>query len=406
MIQSFIDKNKKHLFIEFLIYLIPFAIILGQAPLNLISVVVSIIFLILVLKNKIYYEYKSYFVFLYFLIVFFFINLIFSINPYFSTQSILGFIRYYFFFLAMLYSLSNIDNFRLIFTRILFIAVSFVIIDSYIQFFFNKDIFSYPSLNNRLTGPFGSEKVVGAYISKLIFLSFSFLIIKKIKVRYICLIAIAALALIVLSNERSSSIIFASSLVIFFIFCQEKPFFKISVFSFSAMFIFLLLNYNIVLKNRFINEPAKYYKDNHHKAHFLTAIEVFKDNKIVGSGVKTFRVACHNKKYENIGSIYYKYRCSTHPHNLYLEIIAETGILGMLIFISINIYIFFQLIKFFLKKEEFRSEILFVFCNFFILFWPLQTTGSFFSSWNGVFYWIFFAFFFDLQKKILTQKSI
>ena len=29
------------------------------------------------------------------------------------------------------------------------------------------------------------------------------------------------------------------------------------------------------------------------------------------------------EKYENIKSIYYKDRCTTHPHNLYLEIISE-----------------------------------------------------------------------------------
>ena len=400
MIQSFIDKNKKHLFIELLIYLIPFAIIVGQAPLNLLSSAASIIFLILIFKRKIYYEYKNYFIFLYFLIFFLIINLIFSINTYVSAQSSLSFIRYYFFFLAILYSLNNIDNFRLIFTRILFVAVLFVIIDSYIQYFFNKDIFGYPSLNSRLTGPFGSEKVVGAYISKLIFLSFSFLTIKKINVRYICLITIIALILIILSNERSSSIMFGTSLLLFFIFCQVKTFFKIGIFSFVVMTVILLFNYNNQFKERFVNEPAKYYKDNHHKAHFLTAIEIFKDNKITGSGIKTFRVACHNKKYENINSIYYKDRCTTHPHNLYLEIISETGILGILLFISVNFYIIFQLVKNYLIIKKFRHEILFIFCNFFILFWPLQTTGAFFSSWNGVFYWIFFAFFFNLKKRL------
>jgi len=279
-------------------------------------------------------------------------------------------------------------------------VVLFVIIDSYIQYFFNKDIFGYPSLNNRLTGPFGSEKVVGAYISKLIFLSFSFLTIKKINIRYICLITIIALILIILSNERSSSIMFGTSLLLFFIFCQVKTFFKIGIFSFVVMTAILLFNYNNQFKERFVNEPAKYYKDNHHKAHFLTAIEIFKDNKITGSGIKTFRVACHNKKYENINSIYYKDRCTTHPHNLYLEIISETGILGILLFISVNFYIIFQLVKNYLIIKKFRNEILFIFCNFFILFWPLQTTGAFFSSWNGVFYWIFFAFFFNLKKRL------
>ena len=66
------------------------------------------------------------------------------------------------------------------------------------------------------------------------------------------------------------------------------------------MTVILLFNYNNQFKERFVNEPAKYYKDNHHKAHFLTAIEIFKDNKITGSGIKTFRVACHNKKMKTL----------------------------------------------------------------------------------------------------------
>lgn len=406
MIQSFISQNKKHLFIEFLIYSIPFAIVAGQAFLNLTTSAASIIFLILILKKKIYSEYKTYFIFLYFLIVFLIVNLIFSIDSNISIRSSLSLIRYYFFFLAVLYAFKNIDNFRLIFTKILFVAVLFVILDSYIQFFFKVNIFGYPSLDNRLTGPFRSEQVVGAYITKLIFLSYSFLLIKKINIRYICLITVVAFILVILSNERSASVMFATSMLIFLIFSEVKIFFKISIFSFSTIIVILLFNYSNQLKERFVNDPINNYKDNHHKAHFLTAIEIFKDNKILGSGIKTYRVACHNKKYENIQTIYYKNRCTTHPHNLYLEIISETGIFGILILLLINFYIFFQLTKAFFTKKMFRTEILFIFCNFFILFWPLQTTGSFFSSWNGVFYWLFFSFFFDLKNNVLTKKSI
>jgi hypothetical protein len=68
------------------------------------------------------------------------------------------------------------------------------------------------------------------------------------------------------------------------------------------------------------------------------------------------------------------------------------------------LYILLKLVKNFWDKKEKRNEILFIFCNFVILFWPLQTTGAFFSSWNGVFYWIFFAFFFDLKSRL--AKSV
>jgi hypothetical protein len=118
MIQRFIINSKSKLFIDFLIYLIPFAIIAGQAPLNIISSIISIIFIFLLFKYKKYNEFKKYFIFLFFLVLFFFINLFFSVDPYLSLLSILGIIRYYIMFLAIIYSFNNIDNFRYNFTRI------------------------------------------------------------------------------------------------------------------------------------------------------------------------------------------------------------------------------------------------------------------------------------------------
>jgi O-antigen ligase len=404
MIQRFIINSKNKLFIDFFIYLIPFAIIAGQAPLNLISFLISIIFIFLIFKHKKYYQFKKYFIFLFFLILFFSINLLYSIDPYLSLLSILGVIRYYIMFLAIIYSFNNIDNFKYNFTRILFLAVLFVIFDSYIQYFFHQDIFGYPISGKRLTGPFGTEEVVGAYITKLIFLSFGFLILKKINIRYIYIIALVAFFLVVLSNERSSSIMFLLSLILLFIFSSVTAQIKLSLLSLILVFLFLIFNYSNIFKEKFVNEPIKYYKDNHYKAHFLTAIEIFKNNKITGSGVKTFRVECNKSEYVNINSVYYQHRCTTHPHNFYLEVLSETGILGISIFLILNLYIFLKLVKNFWNKKKQRNEILFIACNFVILFWPLQTTGSFFSSWNGVFFWIFFAFFFDLQSRL--AKSV
>jgi len=403
MIQRFINNSKNNLFIDFFIYLIPIAIIAGQAPLNVISILVSIIFFFLILKKKKYNQLKNYLFFLFFLILFFLINLFFSVDPYLSFSSMIGIIRYFIVFLAIVYSFKNIENFRFNFTRILFLATLFVTLDSYIQYFFYKDIFGYKILGSRLTGPFGTEQVVGAYVTKFIFLSFLFLLQKKIKIKYILVIALPAFILVVLSQERSSSIMFLLSLILLFSYCSIRPLIKLGLFSFILVFLFLLFNYNSAFTERFINEPKKYYKDNHHKAHFLTAIEIFKNNKLIGSGIKTFRVECQKSEYTNINSIYSENRCTTHPHNFYLEILSETGILGIMILLILNFYIFFQIIKNFLSKRNHRDEILLIFCGFFILFWPLQTTGAFFSSWNGVFYWIFFAFFFDLNSRILTK---
>lgn len=403
MIQRFIINSKKNLLIDFFIYLIPFAIIAGQAPLNIISVLICISFILLIYKNKEYDQFNNYFKFLFFLILFFLINILFSVDPYLSFNSMIGFIRYYIFFLAIIFALKKIKNFRINFLKILFLTILFVTIDSYIQFFFYQDIFGFKIINNRLSGPFGAEQVVGAYLSKLIFLSFLYLVIKKTDIKVILTVALPIFFLVVLSQERSSSIMFLLSLTLFFIFCSIRPLLKLALLSSILIFLFLLFNYSNIFKERFISEPAKYYKDNHHKAHFLTAIEIFKNNKITGSGVKTFRVECQKSEYANINSIYSENRCTTHPHNFYLEVLSETGILGIVILLILNLYILLQIIKNYLNKKKYRNEILLLFCNFFILFWPLQITGAFFSSWNGVFYWIFFAFFFDLNRRILTK---
>ena len=198
--------------------------------------------------------------------------------------------------------------------------------------------------------------------------------------------------------------LFSGSLI-FFIFCNLKFWKKIILFLLIIFSVLILLNSNANLRSHFIEIPFKYFKDNHHKAHYLTAYEIFKDNKLFGSGIKSFRYVCKDKKYENIKTKYAKNRCATHPHNIYLEILSETGIIGLSIFIIINLYIASILIINFIKKNSFNQEILLMFCNFFILFWPLQTTGAFFSTWNGIFYWIFLAYFFNLSKK-LTTKSI
>ena len=389
-------KHKEFFYLDLFVYLIPISIVLGNLIVNIVSFLCILIYLSLFIKKKNLYEnYKGYFNLFYFLIVFFILNLFISSNFQLTVNSVFGFIRYYLLFLIILYCLNEIDGFKIIFSKIIFILVVFIAIDILIQNFFLVDLFGYKiegSHGRRLSGPFGDEKVAGSYIAKLFYLSCIFLINKKFK-NYILFIILFLIFVVILTNERSASIMFLSGSLIFFIFCDIKFWKKIILFFVAIISLLILFNFNNSLRSHFIEIPLKYFKDNHHKAHYLTAYEIFKDNKLLGSGVKTFRYICKDKKYEKINSKYVDKRCATHPHNIYLEILSETGILGLSIILIINFYITFILIINFLKNKFLRGELLFLFCNFFILFWPLQTTGAFFSTWNGIFYWIFFSYF-------------
>ena len=89
----------------------------------------------------------------------------------------------------------------------------------------------------------------------------------------------------------------------------------------------------------------KNFQDTQWGAHYLTALEISKKNLILGSGLGTFRYICSDKAYENIKSKFSEARCSTHPHNIYLEILSEAGILIFLLFLYLNALIFFYLLK-------------------------------------------------------------
>ena len=65
-----------------------------------------------------------------------------------------------------------------------------------------------------------------------------------------------------------------------------------------------------------------------HNALYKTSINIYKDHPIFGSGLKTFRSECKKDKYKSS-----ELGCSTHPHNIYLNILSETGIIVFLFFL-------------------------------------------------------------------------
>ena len=143
--------------------------------------------------------------------------------------------------------------------------------------------------------------------------------------------------------------------------------------------------------------------DSQYGAHYLTALEIFKNNPIFGTGIKSFRKECKN--YEYINSMSVATRCSTHPHNQHLEILSELGLIGYIFFL-ILILIFF---KFFLYRGS-KSSLIFylIFALVFAKIFPLLPSGSFFSSMNSTYFWLSFSMFFlikDLKPNENEKKN-
>ena len=77
-----------------------------------------------------------------------------------------------------------------------------------------------------------------------------------------------------------------------------------------------------------------------YEGHYLISYNMFKEKPIFGHGVKMFRVYC--QKEENFVA---HNACTTHPHNFYAQMLAETGIVGFIILMTLFIYILLFIFK-------------------------------------------------------------
>ena len=419
----FSDLYKKLFFLLkiFLIFL-PISIIIGNSAININCFIISIIYLSIFFYQKdTFFKYKKIiFIFIFFLILFLF-NIYFSNYRNLSFVSTIGILRYFIVMMALLYCLENDNKFFSLFSKILFFILLFVSLDTLLQYFLGKDIFGYENLSshgNRLTGPFGDEYIVGAYLSKLAFISGIFLLDKSNKY-YLFAYLLFTLLVVILSNERMTSIMLTFSFFIYFIFSVNFNYKKKIIFMLILVSaLTLLFTFNKDLKKHFIshtfdqigitqnnivkNEQPHYsIWDSQWGAHFLTAYEIFKSEPLLGSGIKSFRKECYKEEYEKIDSAEYKKRCSTHPHNIYFEILAETGILIFVPFVLLNLILTYKLIFIWFFQKKLNDLNLLIFCSFIIMFFPIQTTGAFFSTWNGFFYWLIYSFVaYVLRKKV------
>ena len=423
-------------FYFFLILFLPGSIIIGNFALNINVILIDAIFLLFIFKItdlKLFFNKKNLlYIFIINLVLFLLVlNLINSSDPYLSLTSFLGLIRYLILLIALVYFFSEDQNNIYKFSLTIFCFLAFVIIDTLFQYIFGKDFFGFEInewMGGRLSGPFGDELVVGSYIGKLFCLSLIFLIIKNnnrlLKLIFLFLL-ILMVSTVFLTLERSATILvfFSTLFILFFLkFFSVKD--KILIFISFLLISSLIISFNKNVYNNLIIRTAEQLSfkqsnltheknftsimDNQWAAHFLTAYEIFLDNKFLGSGIKTFRVVCGNEKYSKIKSKNRLNRCNTHPHNLYLEFLSE---LGLLITFLIVTSLFFLLIKniqqllISVKNKGYYDQLILSLGNLFVLFFPLQTSGAFFSTFNGVFYWIGLSFniyliFFYKAKKV------
>ena len=85
---------------------------------------------------------------------------------------------------------------------------------------------------------------------------------------------------------------------------------------------------------------------------------------------------------------------NSHPHNFYIQLLAEVGIFGFLFFIFL-LFAFLYSCFFSLRGRNliYKDYEVVIFSGLLIILWPFTTTGNLFNNWISIFHFFLIGFF-------------
>ena len=397
---------------------LPIFLIIGTAVSELAIIILCLIFTVdFFLKKKIKIHNKNLIFFMLIIYISLIINLIFSINLGNSLLRNIFFLKYIIFTTGTINFLYKKKDELFFIIKIWSIILIIFSIDLFIQYFTQKNLIGLesPLKFHRVSGFMGEELKAGALLLPFGFIVIGYFLNNKNLNKEGLLILFSLIITIFITGDRSN---FIKSIIIliFLLFFIDKYLIKRTIYLFiiALSLIFLILTTNNVFKERYNNNifseliknnynVFKFVKNTEYGKIYSSAYHLFLKKKIFGVGNKNYRVVCEKdfqKKY-HLKNDTNDYKCNTHPHQIYFEILSEHGIFGIIImFVCLGAFIYQNLMIVFKSKNALLASLFFV--NL-VVFTPIIPGGSFFTSFNAVIFWLNISFFYS-YRNICTQK--
>ena len=391
-----------------LITLIPIFLITGPLLSDLSVSLVTIIFLYIVIKEKKYEYFNNSFFKLFILFYLYLLaNSLMQNQNVDSLRISFFYFRFGVFSIGLMYFLNEDKGLlRNIYYSLIFCFL-ILIIDGLVQFFLKKNILGFEIMKTdsgeplpRVSSFFGDEMILGSYLSRLfpIFFGLYFWFASSKKNFYFFIpIFILTIILVFLSGERTALFFIILSIIMMSIFIpNQKKIARIILVSFLITGS-LILSFSEKTRDRYINvtisQIIKSESDNEkfyiltrqHEEHYISALRMFNENKIFGLGVKNFRNFCDEDRFRISA-----YTCSPHPHNTYVQLLSETGLIGFLFIFSFFLYFSYKLIihliKIYRRKNVYNDLEICLIIAFYLTLWPFVPSGNFFNNWLNIIY--------------------
>ncbi|MDA9806213.1 O-antigen ligase family protein [Alphaproteobacteria bacterium] len=253
----------------------------------------------------------------------------------------------------------------------------------------------------RLTWPYG-DKVPGNYIARvslpLLCVLMAIAVSRKSRAAFVSgCIGMLSIIVSLLTGERVNFLIRACGGMLAALIWKPKFILYFSLVLFEVVAILVLALSRPDLSNRFGESFVKAVpltnmsEGNSYWGSWRGGIQQALIDPIKGTGPSSTRKICKTLEPSSPSWLPGKNYCGNHPHNYYIQLLAETGIIGLIIGCVMFISIIMTCYK--ARKENFDCPMAATaFVIPFGLYFPLQQFGSFYGQWGNLFSWFAIAF--------------
>ena len=253
----------------------------------------------------------------------------------------------------------------------------------------------------RLTWPYG-DVIPGSYVAKFSLPLFAVLVaiaVSKLNKQGLTSGLIALISIIVtgLTGERGNFLIRACTGMLAGLIWKPKFWIYCSLILLQIIIIISIAISRPDLSDRFSKQffnkiPIFNTSDNNpHWGAWRSGIQQGILTPIKGIGPSGTRKTCQNLNTDQLQWLPGKNYCGNHPHNFYIQLFAEVGIIGLII----GAFMFFSIILtcYKARKENFDCPMsATAYITPLALFFPIQQFGSFYGQWGNLFIWFAIGF--------------
>ncbi len=321
------------------------------------------------------------------------LNAPFSHAPLESLVYSLFFLRWPLFAAALCWWLLVTQSRQKLFLQGLVVTCLLIAADTGWQYVFGTDWFGIEAFSDdRLTGPFRNP-VAGTLMLRVwyiaIFIVFFWNFSRHLTLFTTMSAWFMGLILIFITGERMALMLFAAGGLVLlpaiwasYPGCRRWLVTGLTVMTLIMMTLIQTQPQTAARSIYSIREKLSMFPESDYGRVFAGAWQVWQQDFWLGTGIHNYQAVC-----EQLGVFSDQNLGCTHPHNLYLELGAETGLIGLLLFILMLIAIYRQSLRQVIRKGLWLHAAL-SFSVLTVSFWPLTGGVSVLSNWIAALVWL------------------